>query len=88
MVALPMPADGALGGAADPDQSSPLDADPLQTVLFERFGIEVPIFGWPVPAVEAPERVVRVIRLSMALHNDLDDVDRLVEALATISAGR
>jgi isopenicillin-N epimerase len=88
MVALPMPADGALGGAADPDQSSPLDADPLQTVLFERFGIEVPIFGWPVPAVEAPERVVRVIRLSMALHNDLDDVERLVEALATISAGR
>jgi isopenicillin-N epimerase len=84
MVALPMPVGGPLGGAPDAEQSSPLDADPLQAALFDRFRIEVPIFGWPVPAVETPERVVRVIRLSMALHNDLDDVERLVDAFEAI----
>jgi isopenicillin-N epimerase len=87
MVALAMPVAGSLGGAADAGQSSPLDADPLQTLLYEQFAIEVPIFGWPVPAVEAPDRVRRVIRVSAALHNDLDDIDRLVDALAQI-AGR
>lgn len=85
MVALAMPADGPLGGTADADQSSPLDADPLQSLLYERFAIEVPIYGWPVPAVEAPDRVRRLIRVSAALHNDLDDVDRLVEALTEIA---
>jgi isopenicillin-N epimerase len=85
MAALPMPAHGPLGGAALPDQSSPLDTDPLQAVLYDRFHVEVPIVGWPVPAAERPGPPTRTIRISMALHNDLDDVERLVEALRTLA---
>ena len=81
MVAVALPSRGPLGGAASPDQSSPLDADPLQTVLFDRFGIEVPIYGWPVPAAESPDPPRRLIRISAALHNDGNDFDRLIAAL-------
>ena len=86
MVALPLPGDGPLGGAAAEDQSSPLEADPLQTAIYDRFAIEVPIGPWPVPAAESPDPPRRVIRVSIALHNDRDDVDRLVAALRTIAA--
>ena len=86
MAALTMPAEGPLGGAPLADQSSPLDSDPLQAVLYDRFRIEVPIVGWPVPAAQAEGPATRTIRISMALHNDLDDVDRLVDALSTIRA--
>jgi len=86
MVALPLPGDGPLGGAADEGQSSPLEADPLQTAIYDRFAIEVPIGPWPVPAAESPDPPLRVIRVSIALHNDRDDVDRLVTALRTINA--
>jgi isopenicillin-N epimerase len=85
MIAVAMPADGPLGGAALADQSSPLDADPLQTVLFDRFGIEVPIIGWPVPAAETTGPIRRLLRVSMSLYNDRVDVDRLVEALRELS---
>ena len=88
MVALPLPEDGPLGGPASADQSSPLEADPLQTAIYERSKIEVPIGPWPVPAAEAEEPPRRLIRVSAALHNDRDDVDRLVEALEAIAAGR
>lgn len=86
MAALPMPTSGPLARPIDTGASSPLDTDPLQLVLYERFGIEVPIGGWPVPAAESPDPAIRTIRISMAIHNDLDDVDRLVAALATIAA--
>jgi isopenicillin-N epimerase len=86
MVALPLPVDGPLGGAAAEDQSSPLEADPLQTAIYDRFGIEVPIGPFPVPAAESSDPPTRVIRVSIALHNDRDDVDRLVAALQTIAA--
>ena len=85
MTAVVMPAYGPLGGPAMADQSSPLDADPLQTLLFERYGIEVPIVGWPVPAVESTEPIRRVLRVSAALYNDRADVDRLVAALGELS---
>ena len=39
-----------------------LTVDPLQEVLFERHRIEVPVYGWPVPAR-------RWIRVSPHLHN-------------------
>jgi len=39
-----------------------------------------------VPAVEAPDRVIRLIRISAALHNDEGDFDRLVEALDEVAA--
>ena len=86
MVALSLPGDGPLGGAAAEDQSSPLEADPLQTAIYDRFAIEVPIGPWPVPAAESPDPALRVIRVSIALHNDRDDVDRLVAALRTLTA--
>jgi isopenicillin-N epimerase len=85
MAAVAMPEAGPLGGPAVADQSSPLDADPLQTVLFDRFGVELPIVGWPVPAVESTEPIRRVIRVSAALYNDRADIERLVAALSELS---
>jgi isopenicillin-N epimerase len=85
MTALPLPADGPLGGLAA--GSSPLDADPLQLTLYERFGVEVPIGAWPVPAAESSRPAMRVIRVSAALHNDAGDVERLVSALRELLAG-
>jgi isopenicillin-N epimerase len=82
MVALPLPASGplAMPGAG----SSPLDTDPLQQVLLDRFGIEVPIGPWPVPSA-APPGTRRLIRVSSALHNGPDDAERLAVALRTIA---
>ena len=88
MTAVSMPADGPLGGEALAEQSSPLDADPIQRLIFDRFGVEVPIGGWPVPAVELAGPVRRFMRVSMALYNDPDDVERLVAALREIGGGR
>jgi isopenicillin-N epimerase len=82
MVALPLPSSGplAMAGAG----SSPLDTDPLQQVLLDQFRIEVPIYPWPVPAAESPDAARRLIRVSSALHNGADDVERLVAALETL----
>jgi isopenicillin-N epimerase len=49
--------------------------DPLQTRLFDRWRIEVPIMRWPAP----PRRLVRV---SAQLYNRPDHYARLAEALA------
>jgi isopenicillin-N epimerase len=84
MAALPLPADGPLGSAAS--GSSPLDTDPQQLILYDRFGIEVPIGAWPVPAALAPKPSIRFIRVSAALHNDRSDIDRLVAALRDLGA--
>jgi isopenicillin-N epimerase len=86
MAALPLPPDGPLGGI-EATGSSPLDTDPFQLVLYERFGIELPIGAWPVPAVQAASPPIRSIRISAALHNDAADIDRLVAALGELSAG-
>ena len=88
MVALPLPTDGPLGGPPAAGQSSPLEADPLQALIYDRFAIEVPIGPWPVPAAESPDPPRRLIRVSAALHNDTADVTRLVDALEAIAAGR
>jgi isopenicillin-N epimerase len=87
MVALSLPAEGPLAGSAAEGQSSPLDTDPLQTAIYDRFAIEVPIGPFPVPAAESADRPRRLIRVSAALHNDRDDIDRLVEAFRTIAGG-
>jgi isopenicillin-N epimerase len=87
MAALPLPESGPLGGAVLAGQSSPLEADPLQTLLYERFAIEVPVYGWPVPAAESPDEPRRLIRVSLALYNDRHDIDRLVAALTSIAKG-
>ena len=86
MAALPLPTDGPLGGI-EASGSSPLDTDPFQLVLYERFGIEVPIGAWPVPAVRAAGPPIRSVRISAALHNDAADIDRLVSALGELKTG-
>jgi isopenicillin-N epimerase len=82
MVALPLPPTGPL--AASGAGSSPLDTDPLQQRLIDDFQIEVPIVPWPVPAAESALSPRRLVRVSSALHNGPDDVDRLVAALHAI----
>ncbi|MBA2717911.1 MAG: aminotransferase class V-fold PLP-dependent enzyme [Chloroflexi bacterium] len=79
IVALLLPTSGplAMAGAG----SSPLDTDPLQRRLVDQYGIEVPIYPWPVPAASSPDPARRLIRISSALHNGPDDVDRLAAAL-------
>jgi isopenicillin-N epimerase len=84
MVALPLPEAGPL--AARGGGSSPLDTDPLQRRLLEEHRVEVPIGPWPVPATESSAPRRRLIRVSSALHNGPDDVDRLVAGLAAIEA--
>lgn len=84
MVALPLPTAGpwaATGGG-----SSPLDTDPLQARLVEEHQVEVPVYPFPVLAAESPEPARRLIRISSALHNGPDDVERLVAALNLIAA--
>jgi isopenicillin-N epimerase len=68
LAALPLP-----DGAAEPSRSA-LYLDPLQDVLLERHGIEVPVIPWPAP----PERLLRI---SAQLYNSKDDFRRLAEAL-------
>ena len=86
MVALPLPATGqlAMAGAG----SSPLDTDPLQRRLLDEHQIEVPIYPFPVPAAESPTAARRLIRISSALHNGPEDVDRLVDALAAMAGAQ
>ena len=82
MVALPLPATGPLASFAG--GSSPLDTDPLQQRLVDEYRVEVPIYPWPVPAAMSPSASRRLIRVSSALHNGPDDVDRLVAALRRV----
>ena len=85
MVALPLPTSGplAMTGAG----SSPLDTDPLQQVLLDRYRIEVPIYPWPVPAAESPDPARRLMRISSALHNGPDDAEALASAIEDLVAG-
>jgi len=71
LASLPLP-----DGSPDPPQS-PLYTDPLQDVLLETHGIEVPVIPWPVP----PQRLLRI---SAQLYNSEDDYGRLAVALGRI----
>jgi len=55
------------------------EPDPLQTALFDRFGIELPVFTWPALAV-------RILRVSAQLYNTPADYDRLADALGQLRA--
>ncbi len=50
--------------------------DPLQRLLRERHGLDVPVVAWP----RHPERLVRV---SAQLYNEIDDYEVLAQALAS-----
>jgi isopenicillin-N epimerase len=71
LAALPLP-DAPCGPAGEPLPAH--EADPLQAELLERWGVEVPVVGWPGP----PKRL---IRLSAQLYNHLPQYRRLAEAL-------
>jgi isopenicillin-N epimerase len=66
MASLPLP-DG------DPATRA-FQPDPLQTALFDRYGIEVPISAWPEP----PQRTLRI---SAQLYNTPDEYPALAAAL-------
>jgi isopenicillin-N epimerase len=67
LAALPLPPGAAPAGAR---------RDPLQAVLMERFGIEVPVMLWPT----APARLIRV---SAQIYNRPDQYERLADALTS-----
>lgn len=78
---IPAPAPDEMVGAlaAVPVPASPRPAvdalvDPLQAALFDRHGIEVPVYFWP----RAPRRILRV---SAAAYNEPGQYDVLAEAL-------
>jgi isopenicillin-N epimerase len=76
------PADDALLGSLasfplPPDLAPELDAMALHTRLFREHRVELPIFPWPAAGQ-------RVLRIAIHLHSDLDDVARLIDALATL----
>ena len=50
------------------------DPDPLQTLLFERHAIEVPVYSWPDPAL-------RILRISAQLYNTPAEYAYLAHAL-------
>lgn len=69
LASLPLPP------GEDGPPASLLHADPLQTALFERHRIEVPVPLWPAP----PHRLIRI---SAQLYNDVADYEALAAALA------
>ena len=65
-----------------PSSEAPVGAfDPLEEVLFSRFGIEVPIFPWPA----APARLLRV---STPPYVEPADVEALIAALGALGVTR
>jgi len=61
---------------------SPLDDDPLQVVLRDRFGIEVPVLPWPQAWAAGEQVPRRLLRISAHLYNSMAQYDALATALA------
>jgi isopenicillin-N epimerase len=73
---------GSLASLPLPDgdgrpSASPLYADPLQELLLEQFGIEVPVIPWPSP----PRRLIRI---SAQVYNCDGDYEKLGQALRAL----
>jgi isopenicillin-N epimerase len=60
---------------------APVDGerDPLHVALFDRFGLELPVFTWAALAC-------RILRVSAQLYNTAADYERLAEALTALRA--
>ncbi|MBL8752838.1 MAG: aminotransferase class V-fold PLP-dependent enzyme [Planctomycetes bacterium] len=58
----------------------PLGLDPLQTRLFERHHIEVPVMRWPQPSL-------RLLRISPQIYNTTAQYEHLAEATAELLRG-
>jgi isopenicillin-N epimerase len=61
--------------------SAPRTRDPLQAALFDRFGLELPVFTWAALGC-------RILRVSAQLYNSAAEYERLAEALAALDARR
>jgi isopenicillin-N epimerase len=72
LVALPIP-EGYVPAPVDGDR------DPLHVALFDRFGLELPVFTWAALAC-------RILRVSAQLYNTAADYERLAEALTALRA--
>jgi isopenicillin-N epimerase len=72
LAALPVPA-GFLPAPVDGER------DPLHTALFERYGLELPVFTWAALAC-------RILRISAQLYNSAADYERLAGALIALRA--
>ena len=70
LAAVPVPADFGPAPLVD-------EPDPLQTVLFDRFGLELPVFTWRALAT-------RILRVSAQIYNTAADYERLADALETL----
>lgn len=70
MIAMPIPVDGPAPKQGIRDQ--------LQTPLWEKFGIEIPIIHW---------RGERLIRVSCHLYNTREHIDQLIDALRESGIG-
>jgi isopenicillin-N epimerase len=84
MAAVLLPEDA---GAAASAALSPLDADPIQLALRERFRIQVPVLPWPTPwtpGFSAAMARRRLVRLSAHLYNDPAEYDVLADGLAEV----
>ena len=55
------------------------EKDPLHLALFERFGLELPVFTWAALAC-------RILRISAQIYNSAADYERLCEALTALRA--
>ena len=53
---------------------SVLEPDPLHTLLFEKYRIQVPVFGWP-------HHNKRYLRIASYLYNSLEEYEYLAEVL-------
>jgi isopenicillin-N epimerase len=70
LVAVPVPADFGPEPLLD-------EPDALQTVLFDRFGLELLVFTWRALGT-------RILRVSAQLYNTAADYERLADALETL----
>ena len=81
---------GSLAAVLLPMELDDAVAAELQRTLFDEDRIEVPVYGWPVPAARAPGDGPRgvTVRISAQLYNSLDDVERLATVLRARLARR
>jgi len=67
LAAVSLPGSGVL-------TTSALEPDPLHTLLFEKYRIQVPVFGWP-------HHNKRYLRIASYLYNSLEEYEYLAEVL-------
>jgi selenocysteine lyase/cysteine desulfurase len=81
---------GSLAAVLLPMELDDAVAAELQRTLFDEDRIEVPVYGWPVPAARAPGDGPRgvTVRISAQLYNSLDDLERLATVLRARLARR